>query len=223
MMQISSSRIISGPKKRSFLKLLKSNSGFTLIEILVALFLVVLLLGIVTTGGSFTQRQALDQYLDDMERSIRFSMDESVLRNSMIRVHFDLNKEPQNYAVEFGPNDSFVLPQVRYQGAAGTSLSLKEEEELEAKVKKLNKKFNKVKEFQNKNKEIENGVRLVGIGTSGSEMLMTEFQANVYIYPTGEKDDAIIIFATEEEVAAISVSAFTTSFDKIYKDRKSVV
>ncbi|RPJ66206.1 MAG: prepilin-type N-terminal cleavage/methylation domain-containing protein, partial [Alphaproteobacteria bacterium] len=92
-----------------FSTLLKNNQGFTLIEILVALVLMALVLGI-TISSPFSSRDDLDKDVNSIERAIRYMSDEAALKNAVIRFHLLLDTDPQEYAVEYGPSDSFILP-----------------------------------------------------------------------------------------------------------------
>jgi len=195
-------------------KILKSQSGFSLIEILVALFLMASVFGIISIGDS-GHRKNLEEAANDLERAIRFSTDESALRNTIVRLHLLLDESPQEYAVEYGPNDNFVLPTPIIAPASG--LSEREQEELAEETKKLNRNFNKIREFQEKNKSIHETVRIVGVGTEQNEFLQTDFHSSLYIYPTGEKDSGIIILATDEEVVSLTINAFTMDFEREYQ------
>ncbi|WP_127717307.1 Tfp pilus assembly protein FimT/FimU [Halobacteriovorax sp. HLS] len=193
-------------------KTITSNDrGFTLIEMLVALLLVTIVLTVVT-GTSFSTRRNLDEALNDIERGIRFSADEAALRNAMIRINFNLDEDPQKWSVEFGPDGNFVLP------ASKKTLvqSREEEDEEKSKKKALDKKFSSVKEFEDGQKDIPPGVRIIGIGTTLNQAMVLNGENALYIYPTGEKDSAIIVVATDDELASITVSPFTIDLKRKY-------
>lgn len=196
-------------------KILKSNQGFTLIEILVALVLVAIVFGL-AVSDTFSTAGNLDQQSDDVERSIRFMSDEAALRNSVIRLHFMLGRAPQEYAIEYGPSSSFILPP---ESEIEPTMLSKEEEEKEKKLlNETNIKFNKVKEFQESNKEVSDSVKILGVGNTNAQKLKTTGDASIYAFPTGEKDDAIIILANEEKVIALEINAFNPKIGKhIYK------
>lgn len=192
-------------------KLLKSNQGFTVIEILIALVLITLVLGI-ALSDPFNTSKDLDQQSDDIERAVRFMSDESALRNSVVRLHFMLGKAPQEYAVEYGPSDSFILPP---EPEFETMTVSKEEEEKENKRNKdLNLKFNKVQEFQESNTELPESVKIIGIGLSTSQKLKTSGDVSIYAFPTGEKDDAIVILGNEETVVSLAINPFNQKIEK---------
>jgi prepilin-type N-terminal cleavage/methylation domain-containing protein len=191
---------------------LNNQEGFSLIEVLVALFVVTIILSAVISTP-FSSRQKLDEAISDAERSLRFSTDEATLKNSIIRLHYLLDKEPQEYAVEFGPSKSFILPTISKE----KSKSREDQEKDAKKLKKINQMFNRVSEFQDKNKVVPDDVKIIAIGTSADEGIITDFEASVYVYPSGEKDGAIIIFGTEEEVASLSINPFTNDFERKYR------
>lgn len=192
-------------------KILKSNHGFTLIEILVAMVLIAIVLGL-ALPDTFNTAGHLDEQSDDIERAIRFMSDEAALRNSVIRMHFMLGKAPQEYAIEYGPSDSFVLPPE--SELEPTMLTKEEQEKADKETKEVNMKFNKVKEFQESNKEVSENVKILGIGNSSSQKLKTTGDASIYAFPTGEKDEAIIILGNEEKIISLETNAFNQKIEK---------
>ncbi len=193
--------------------MIKDARGFSLVEILVALFIGASLYGLYE-AGALSSRKDLDELALNLERTIRYSVDESALRNAIVRIHFFLDNEPQEYAVEFGPDDSFVMPIIK--GGASQGVSLKEQEKYVKQIEDLNKKFNLVKEFDEKNKQIEDNIAVIAVGTAISEDLITEFHASIYFYPSGEKDNAIIILGSEEELVSINIDPFTLEIERNY-------
>jgi prepilin-type N-terminal cleavage/methylation domain-containing protein len=190
---------------------LHNNQGFTLIEILIALVLVTLVMGIVISDP-FSSRDQLDKDVNSIERSIRFMGDEAALKNAVVRLHFLLDKKPQEYAVEYGPSDSFILPS---KADFETTVESKEEEENRKKEQKnLNLKFNKVVEFQDKNFEVSNNVSILGVATGNSAKLITKGEASIYSFPTGEKDEALVIIASDEAIITLRVNPFNVKVDR---------
>jgi prepilin-type N-terminal cleavage/methylation domain-containing protein len=191
--------------------LLRSNQGFTVIEILVALVLVVLVLSL-AMSSSFNSSSHLDEEAENLERAVRFMSDESALRNSVVRLHFMLTKAPQEYAIEYGPSDSFILPPEPESEAA--SLSKEEQEKADALLKSVNMKFNKVQEFQDSNSQVAEDVKILGIGSSASSKFKDTGDVSIYAFPTGEKDDALILLATDEAVVSLEINAFNQRIEK---------
>ncbi len=186
------------------------QAGFSLIEVLVAAFLIVVILASVMTG-SFSSRDELESVADNIERAIRFSSNEATLRNKVIRIHFLLDASPQEYTVEFGPDGTFILPPSR-----PPRMSLADEERFKKETEKTNKQFNKIKEFEDENRTLSDQVRIIGIGSSLQEELVLDYENSIYIYPTGEKDSAIIIIGSDEEIIAIMVDPFTSKLTREY-------
>ncbi len=197
------------------MNLSNKQQGFSLIEILVALGLIALVISTFTTSsGMFSNRQKLDESLDSIRRAIRFSQDEAALKNKIVRIRFLLDKRPQEFAVEFGPSDNFVIPK-SIVGQAEVS-SLKEQEELEAEKKSIDKKFSKVDEFQEDNYEFSEKVRIISYGSTLFKSLVSEGDVSMYFYPSGEKDSALIFLATDEELSSLSIPSFTMDFETEY-------
>lgn len=197
-------------KKPSY-SFVKNQQGFTIVEILVALFLIALVLSL-ALSDNFSTSDDLDKEASNMQRAVRFMSDESALRNSVVRLHFLLDKEPQEYAVEYGPGDSFILPPAQEFETA--TLSPEEEEKIKKSLKATNMKFNKIQEFQESNTEISENVKVLGIGHATSKRLSDKGEVSLYAFPTGEKDDALIIMASDEEVVSLRVNPFSQDVDK---------
>ena len=189
------------------------HKGFTLLEVLVALGLMALVFTLVSVGN-FNPRQKIDESLENLERSIRFASDESAIRNAVIRIHFFMEKNPAEFSVEYGPADSFMLPA---QTDEPIIKSLADQEKADKEQKKINQKFNRIKEFQEKNAELPDGIRLIAVVTSVQNKLITEGQPSLYMFPTGEKDSGLIIVGNTEEIAGISIDGFSQNYDRVYK------
>lgn len=191
---------------KKFLNAQNNNQGFTLIEILVALVLIVLVMSL-ALSNPFSSRNDLDKEVNSIERAIRFMSDEAALKNAVIRLHFMLNTDPQEYAVEYGPSDSFILPP---KPEFETKTETKEEEEKKKKDQKnLNLKFNKITEFQDKNSEVPTNIKIIGVATPQSEKLQLTGEVSIFAYPTGEKDEALVIVGSDEDIISIKVNPFT--------------
>lgn len=189
-----------------FFKTLKSNQGFTLIEILVALVLITLVLGI-SISSPFSSRDDLDKNVNSVERAIRYMSDEAALRNVVIRLHFILAKEPQEYAVEYGPSDTFILPP---KPVFETKTESKEDEDKRKKdTKKIDMQFNKVVEFQDKNSEIIGDIKILGVATPQSDKMQTEGEVSIYAFPSGEKDEALVLLGSDEDIISLKVDPFS--------------
>jgi len=160
----------------------------------------------------FSHSEDLGKQSDDLERAIRFMSDESALRNAVIRLHINLTKEPQEYAVEYGPSDNFILPP---EPEFETTSVTKEEEEKQKKVDKdINMKFNKVQEFQESNTEVYDSVKILGVGSANSKKLKTTGEVSIYAFPSGEKDDSLIILGNETRVISLEINPFSRKIEK---------
>lgn len=197
-------------RNHSFLSDQNNKHGFTLIEILVAMFLIAIMSSLVIST-SVSSRGVLEKEVNSLERAIRFMSDEAALKNAVIRVHFILNKEPQEYALEYGPSDSFILPP---KPEFETKVETKEEEKKKKKVQnELNLKFNKITEYQDSNSELPYGIKIIGVATPQSEKLQMDGEVSLYAYPSGEKDEALVIIASDEDLFSIKVSPFSMAIE----------
>jgi len=189
----------------------KGHEGFTLIEILVALFLVALVLTAFNmSGGMFSPRQKLEESIDIIKRSVRFSSDEAILKNKIIRVLLKTNKEPNTLTVEYANDNDFILPSKLFDEQ--TTIDGYTPEEINAKKKKIENLFSKVREFQEDPIEFSDQVRIIGVGSTLTNNLQLFSKSNLFFYPSGEKDGALIIMANAEEIATLSIEPFTLDF-----------
>lgn len=162
-------------------------------------------------SNPFSSRNDLDKEVNSIERAIRFMSDEAALKNAVIRLHFILDKDPQEYAVEYGPSDSFILPS---KAEFETKAESREEEDKKKKIlKNLNLKFNKIAEFQDKNSELPANIKIIGVATPQSEKLQTGGEVSIYSFPTGEKDEALVILGSDEDIISIKVNPFSIKLE----------
>lgn len=194
----------------SFIPNLKQR-GFSLLEILVviALLSLVVLIGV---SMSTPDRDVSLEATNLIERAVRFGGNEAALRNTVIRIHFYFDEDPQKFTVEYGPDDSYVIPVTDLDQGNKDDLSESEQKDLQERLKQANRQFNKIPEFANEDIGLPEGVKIIGIGSTLHEKLLYDFEGSIYIYPTGEKDESIIFFATYYELISIAIPAFSHDF-----------
>lgn len=190
---------------------IKNQNGFTLIEILVATFLMAMGAMVLLTGGASSNEQ-MQKALSNIERSIRFGADEAALRNVVVRLNFKLNLDPQEFAVEYGPNAQYIpppLPQENTSELSGSELEAYQEVQEEN-----SKKFNRIRELQEESFQVYYPLKVVGVGLDQSEELVYDGEASIYIYPSAEKDPAIIILADQTQIKTLTVEPYTMEFQQ---------
>ena len=192
----------------------KSSQGFTLLEIMVALMIVSLLLYVSISGSGPSSRNDLDRAMDILEKVINYSINESILRNRITRTHFDLTDEAPQIKIEFSSDNTFVLPGVKEYD--DKDLSIKEKEAKQKLVKKINSNFKAVDDVDPDSLRIPEQVQILGIATSLRSSFITDEETSIYVYPTGERDRALIIFAAFEELAALTIEPYTGEFKRQY-------
>lgn len=198
-------------KSRFFFLIPADKKGFTLIEILVAMFLMAMVIVVVLTGGS-TGGTDMDETLSNLERSVRFGADEAALRNVVTRINFELLKEPQEFSVQFGPNSQFIPPPT--PKVDPNTLTGSEKEEFEKQTSELSGKFNRIKELQEETFKVYEPLKIVGVGFGLSEQFLSDGEASIYLYPTGEKDHALIILADDIQITLLSVNPYNMDFER---------
>lgn len=190
---------------------IKNQNGFTLIEILVATFLMAMGAMVLLSGGS-TSSEQMEKSLSNIERSIRFGADEAALRNVVVRLHFKLNLDPQEFAVEYGPNAQYIPPPLPQENAS--ELSGSELEAYQETQKENSKNFNRIRELQEESFQVYYPLRVVGVGVDQAEELVYEGEASIYIYPSAEKDPAIIILADDTQIKTLTIEPYTMEFQQ---------
>ncbi len=164
------------------------------------------------SGNAFNPHKKLEEALDNFERAVRFAQDEAILRNKITRIALSPNSDPNSFTVEYSPDSDFILPSKIFDEQL--ALDAYNEEELAAKKKKVESQFNKVQEFQEEPLELDEQVRIIGIGSTLINNLQLFSDSSIFFYPSGEKDGAIIILANEEEFATLSIEPFTLDFKR---------
>jgi prepilin-type N-terminal cleavage/methylation domain-containing protein len=202
---LTSASKISNPK-------LNKQSGFTLIEVLVALLLVSLVM-LLWPAGADESHQELTSTVESVERSLQFAANESILRNTVVRLRISLEKSPVEYTVEYGPAGNLPLPDM----PEDTTKSLAQEKAEQDKLSLLDKQFTKVEEFEDLKVELSDEVTILGVAATSQKKLITGGEASVYFYPTGEKDGALIFFSTIKEMAWVEVQPFLSETKATYE------
>ena len=197
--------------------ILNNHRGFSLIEIMVALLLAALVFIAIPSGDSASKHRNLKTAVEDIERSVRFASNEAVLRNTVVRLRLSLEKEPMEYTVEYGPAGNLPLPDMPEK----ISLSLEEEKSRKEKLTALDRQFTKVEEFEDIKHEIHPDVTILGMANSSQKKLITQGEASIYFYPTGEKDAALIFFSTVEEFAYLEIEPFLAETNSFYEPIKT--
>lgn len=202
--------LISIPKNSNF-KL--GHQGFSLIEIMVALLLAALVFLAIPSGDSAQKHRELKSAIVNLERSIRFAANESVLRNTVVRIRISLDKAPTEYTVEYGPAGNIPLPDMP---ESNENLSLAEQKALQEKSSLLDRQFTKVEEFEDIKQELHNDVSVLGVANASQKGIKKRGEANIYFYPTGEKDGALIFLSTVEEIAHIEIEPFLSETNAVF-------
>ena len=193
-------------------RITKNQNGFSLIEILVALVLAAMIFLAVPSNDAAQKHRDLQSAVNDLDRTVRFASNESVLRNTVVRIRLSLDKDPVEYVVEYGPAGNLALPEVQEK----KNMSLAEEKMELDKQSALDRQFTKVEEFEDISNEISPNVTIQAMATTFQKKLIKEGEATLYFYPTGEKDGALIFFSTNEEIAYLEIAPFLTETNAVF-------
>ncbi|MBF0299341.1 MAG: prepilin-type N-terminal cleavage/methylation domain-containing protein [Oligoflexia bacterium] len=189
-----------------------SASGFSLIEILVALTLV----GVIIYSIDFSltgNSDDIESCVNSFERASRFASHEAILRGAMVRLHLSLDKNPQEWVLEAAPDGDFILPLFdKYEN--DDKLSLEEKAQKDKLIKDVNNKFSKISEFQEDVATIPVNIKILGVATNARSVFIQEGEAAIYFYPNGERDAALMVFASPGEMFSLMIDPFTDGLRK---------
>jgi Tfp pilus assembly protein FimT len=180
------------------------ESGFSILEIMVAIVVVALVFLAIPTGDTTYLHRKLTEAVDDIDRAVRFAANESTLRNSIVRLKFDLEKSPITYTVEYGPRGNLTIPEAKEEKDLSLDELKKEQKEKET----FDAQFSAIEEFKDLSRPLSLEVNFIGLGTTQAKNIQTDGMASVYFYPTGEKDEAIIFLAAGKEIGIVEIQAF---------------
>ena len=76
---------------------LKSQQGFTILEIMVALALMGIIVLAIPTNFTQSDYNVLEEDVDNLDRAVRMAQNEAVLRNVITRIKIDLDKMPMEF------------------------------------------------------------------------------------------------------------------------------
>lgn len=187
--------------------------GFTLLEILVAVALIAVVYSFLPDSFTGSPREQLEKEISKITRAIRFAQNESVLRNTIVRLKLVLTGESgQSYSVDYGPNDTLPLPELKDI----SKLSIKEREIQMKLIKQVDGQFEPVEEMENEDLGFNPNIIIQGVGLSDTNNIQTDEIYSLYFYPTGEKDSGLIFLSSFNEIATISVQNFASSPDISY-------
>lgn len=123
------------------------------------------------------------------------------------------SEDEQSFKVEYAPESDFVMSSVMLSGSKEAEIL--NADELENRRSQFHKAFQPVMEFSEEEEKINSAVQVVGVGSGLTNTLqLTGSRGYVFFYPSGEKDAAIFVFATEEEIATLEIEPFTMEFER---------
>jgi prepilin-type N-terminal cleavage/methylation domain-containing protein len=197
-------RVVKNSMQTSVQKISNSQTGFSIIEIMVAIVLVALVFLAIPTGDTTYLHRKLTSAVDDIDRAVRFASNESTLRNAVVRIKFDLEKSPVTFTVEYGSRGQIVVPEIE----EAKELSLEELESKKKEREQFDSQFNPIEEFKDLSRPFSPEVSFLGLASINSKEIITEGQVSLYFFPTGEKDESLIFLAAGTEIGTIELDAF---------------
>ena len=161
---------------------------------MVALVLVGVIFLIVPSSEDALVHKHLQEAVDDIDRAIRFASNESVLKNSVVRLKINLDNQPNTFIVEYGPEGNLTLPRMQNVD----DLSISEAKAYQEKQGKFESQFTPVEEFSEISRPLSVDVNIIGMATNYYDRIIQSGEVSLFFYPSGEKDEAIILFITHK-------------------------
>jgi prepilin-type N-terminal cleavage/methylation domain-containing protein len=194
---------------------LLGREGFTLIEILVALFLLTIVFVLIPTSNQDDSRKLAEQASDDISRTVNFAESEVVLRAAIVRMQIDVDKNGTTiYSVQAGPKGSFVLPKMDDKGVQ----TLKEQEENKKKSTSIDKQFGDVDEFKQSARAFPENLKFIGVGCNDDRELKISPPYHIYFYPNGDRDSCAMYFSSFSELIEINIPSVGSNIKVAYTD-----
>ena len=210
-MEMNSTGIFPAKTNKKTKSNILDQRGLSLIEVLIAITLVAIVTAVAVNGTSFNDREDLEETIFEIDRALRYASNEAIMRNALVRMRIDLDAEPVEYVIEYGQSSQMVLPEM----VDTEKLSIEDREKEAQKQQKLDSKFSNTAYFEDGPRKFRENVGIYGVGTSYLDDIMSQGNASIYFYPSGEKDSAIIFLYTEYELVSLKVPPFE---EKLYDD-----
>jgi prepilin-type N-terminal cleavage/methylation domain-containing protein len=176
-----------------------SNSGFSLIEILVVIGLMALITGIFVPSFTGVFRESGEAFIRQTALMMGQARDRALLTDKLIRLRIDLDK--QVMALDEAPSE-YLVPKLP-DGA----LSEREKEE---QAKKEAATFRPVSELMKEPRKMPEGIRIIQVKSPRYKKPVTEGVALVYFFNNGNTDGATIYLETAEKThQAITIHPIT--------------
>lgn len=176
----------------------KSKSGFSIIEVLIALALIAsitaMLAGFLGTNPVSLMREEAFR----LTRIIRYCYFQAATRNQYYRIVFDLGES--SYHVEFSEDPYYVIHDedekevLRKENEERNQNFSLEEEKTEEKNSFQESEDDFLKPFT-----LPKGIKFFGIYVAHQKAPLTEGQAFLYFFPAGHSEFAVIPLGEEEE------------------------
>lgn len=206
-------KLINKAKPFLFLLSKKNENGFSLIELIIAISLVSIIIFTFSGNEQKSYQSDVEESLQKVEGLIKVATNEATLKSRLVRITFDLSKKPTTYIIEVSNKENLLKK--NFKNIEDVSLS--ERDNFLSEKKEYDDHFQPIIEFE-KALPFSKSIVIEGIGFNGNDNIIDDGKVSIYVYPSGERDNSIIIFSSPYQVASIHIP---TIFDEFNGDFSS--
>ncbi len=209
-------------------RFLKSQLGFTLIEILVVMVIIASVMGLAVSMFSNTAADALEETASQLSGTIRYVYNEAAVQNKYYRLVVDLGgvgSEGQSFSVEVSDQPFKIVSSEEGEPDASLSdtppepsedsLSPEEEPNSEEVQKTENSPssqgFAQVSTYLLKPLQISKKIKIKDVTVAHQKTKIEQGKTAIYFFPNGWVEKAVINLSDEKEEQFYSLETFSAS------------
>lgn len=198
--------LVKTSRSHTFSSALKNNNrGFSLIEILVTIALA----SVATASLVSYMSQGGTERLEDLEkalgRAIKVASDRAIFANSLVRIRFDLEREPQQIVIEESKDPHLKIMKAK----DASNMYASEIEAYREQQKRFSSQFSQIDGWEESPFTLPEGVYILGIASDRTQRFAQQGTPALYFRPDGLKDAGLILGVVDgESLLSIELQSF---------------
>jgi len=183
-------------------------------EILAVISLISIIFYVGSSMLRSSSRDELEQVVNTIQRGVRFANDESVIRNFTVRLKIQMDKTPQELALEYSSESEILIDDPNQEEDYSF---IEDKKSKEKRAQEINQSFLVNDDFKKNVEDIPESVVLMAAKTAEQDKLTFQQDFYIYFYPSGIRDQGIIFLGNMEEFVMISIDAVRDKIDVEYR------